>query len=79
MRKVGVSKGSAAPSPAPGSTSENAAGESMRRTGSGGAGPRVVSALSSRKDLTLPKHDASIPSTPGRSMGMSAIPIFYSH
>ncbi|KAH6671675.1 hypothetical protein B0J14DRAFT_594167 [Halenospora varia] len=68
MRKVGASKGSAAPSPVPGSTSENAGGEMMRRTGSGGGGPRVSSALSSRKDSPLPRNDASIPSTPGRAM-----------
>lgn len=33
-----MSKGSTASSPVPGSTSENAGGEMMRRTGSGGAG-----------------------------------------
>jgi hypothetical protein len=37
MRKVGVSKGSAAPSLIPGSTSESVGGgEVMKRTGSGG-------------------------------------------
>ncbi|TVY91364.1 Autophagy-related protein [Lachnellula willkommii] len=68
MRKVGVSKGSAAPSPAPGSTSENVGGEMMRKTGSGGAGPRVSSALSSRKDSALLKNDSSISGTPGRPL-----------
>jgi hypothetical protein len=85
MRKVGVSKGSAAPSPVPGSTSESAGGEAMRRTGSGGASqskahlnirrssynavPRVASALSSRKDSPIPRNDPSIPGTPGRPTG----------
>ncbi|TVY16594.1 Autophagy-related protein 29 [Lachnellula arida] len=64
MRKVGVSKGSAAPSPAPGSTSENVGGEMMKKTGSGGAGPRVSSALSSRKDSALLKNDSSISAPP---------------
>ncbi|TVY44966.1 Autophagy-related protein [Lachnellula occidentalis] len=68
MRKVGVSKGSAAPSPVPGSTSENVGGEMMRKTGSGGAGPRVSSALSSRKDSALLKNDSSTSSTPGRPL-----------
>lgn len=36
IREVVVSKGSSAPSPVPGSTSEFAGGETMRRTGSGG-------------------------------------------
>ncbi|KUJ14221.1 uncharacterized protein LY89DRAFT_620563 [Mollisia scopiformis] len=65
MRKVGVSKTSAAPSPIPGSAADSAGGESMRRTGSGGGGPRVTSALSARKDSPIP---GSIPNTPGRSM-----------
>jgi hypothetical protein len=85
MRKVGVSKGSAAPSPVPGSTSESAGGEAMRRTGSGGGGqsnsdlylhgnshkavPRVASALSSRKDSPIPRNDPSVPGTPGRPTG----------
>ncbi|TVY30361.1 Autophagy-related protein [Lachnellula hyalina] len=68
MRKVGVSKGSAAPSPVPGSTSENVGGEMMRKTGSGGAGPRVSSALSSRKDSALLKNDSSTSSTPSRPL-----------
>ncbi|TVY33140.1 Autophagy-related protein [Lachnellula subtilissima] len=68
MRKVGVSKGSSAPSPVPGSTSENVGGEMMRKTGSGGAGPRVSSALSSRKDSALLKNDSSTSSTPGRPL-----------
>ncbi|KAH8774931.1 hypothetical protein BGZ57DRAFT_926569 [Hyaloscypha finlandica] len=66
MRKVGVSKGSAAPSPIPGSTSESAGGEAMRRTGSGGGGPRLASALSSRKDSPVPGNDPSVPGTPSR-------------
>lgn len=85
MRKVGVSKGSAAPSPVPGSTSESAGGELMRRTGSGGGSqskvhwylgesshnsvPRVASALSSRKDSPLPRNDSGVPGTPGRPTG----------
>ncbi|KAH7360091.1 hypothetical protein BKA65DRAFT_492352 [Rhexocercosporidium sp. MPI-PUGE-AT-0058] len=63
MRKVGVSKGSAAPSPVPWNNSESVGGEGMRRTGSGGGGPRVTSALSSRKDSPLPKNE---PSNSGR-------------
>ncbi|KAN0106082.1 hypothetical protein V8E51_008958 [Hyaloscypha variabilis] len=66
MRKVGTTKGSAAPSPVPGSTSESAGGEAMRRTGSGGGGPRIASALSSRKDSPIPRNDPSVPGTPGR-------------
>jgi hypothetical protein len=84
MRKVGVSKGSAAPSPIPGSTSESAGGEAMRRTGSGGGqldaevyicgsshslGPRLASALSSRKDSPVPGNDPSVPGTPSRPTG----------
>ncbi|TGO53668.1 hypothetical protein BOTNAR_0289g00080 [Botryotinia narcissicola] len=38
MRKATVSKGSLAPSPVPDSTSEQAGGEEMKRTGSGGGG-----------------------------------------
>jgi hypothetical protein len=38
MRKVGAVKGSSAPSPVPGSTSESGGGDAMRRTGSGGGG-----------------------------------------
>jgi hypothetical protein len=60
MRKVGQPKGtgSAAPSPVPGSTSESAtaAGEAMKRTGSGG-GVRVPSSLSARRDSPIPKTD----------------------
>jgi hypothetical protein len=85
MRKVGTTKGSAAPSPVPGSTSESAGGEAMRRTGSGGggrlpnnwythgsshsAGPRIASALPSRKDSPIPRNDPSVPGTPGRPAG----------
>ncbi|CZT06526.1 related to Autophagy-related protein 29 [Rhynchosporium agropyri] len=58
MRKVGVSKGSAAPSPVPWNNSESGGGEGMRRTGSGGGGPRVASALSSRKDTPVPKNES---------------------
>ncbi|EKD16757.1 uncharacterized protein L3040_006259 [Drepanopeziza brunnea f. sp. 'multigermtubi'] len=65
IRKVGVSKGSAAPSPVPWNTSESAGGEGMKRTGSGGGGPRVTSALSTRKDSPLPRNE---PSTPIRTM-----------
>ncbi|RDL36209.1 Uncharacterized protein BP5553_06821 [Venustampulla echinocandica] len=68
MRKVGASKGSAAPSPIPGSTSENVGGEMMRTTSSGGAGPRVSSALSARKDSPFPKGDAPTPSALGRTI-----------
>lgn len=38
----------------------------MRRTGSGGGGPRIGSALSSRKDSPIPRNDSSVPNTPGR-------------
>ena len=62
MRKVGQPKGtgSAAPSPVPGSTFETAAaaGEAMKRTGSGG-GIRVVSALSTRRDSPIPRPDGA--------------------
>ncbi|PQE10666.1 multidomain presynaptic cytomatrix related protein [Rutstroemia sp. NJR-2017a BBW] len=68
MRKVGVSKGSLAPSPIPGSTSETVAGEAMKRTGSGGAGPRIPSALSTRRDSPSLKNDGSVPNTPARAM-----------
>ncbi|PQE16152.1 multidomain presynaptic cytomatrix related protein [Rutstroemia sp. NJR-2017a BVV2] len=68
MRKVGVSKGSLAPSPIPGSTSETGAGEAMKRTGSGGAGPRIPSALSTRRDSPILKNDGSVPNTPARAM-----------
>lgn len=44
MRKVGVSKGSAAPSPVPWNTSESAGGEGMKRTGSGGGGQYNITA-----------------------------------
>lgn len=64
MRKVGVSKGSAAPSPVPWNNSESTGGEGMRRTGSGGGGPRVPSALSSRKDSPLPKNESSTSGRP---------------
>ncbi|KAH7396046.1 hypothetical protein BKA64DRAFT_675202 [Cadophora sp. MPI-SDFR-AT-0126] len=63
MRKVGVSKGSAAPSPVPWNNSESVGGEGMRRTGSGG-GPRVTSALSSRRDSPLPKNESSTSGRP---------------
>ncbi|KAG4430573.1 hypothetical protein IFR05_013955 [Cadophora sp. M221] len=66
MRKVGVSKGSAAPFPVPWNNSESVGGEGMRRTGSGGGGgPRVTSALASRKDSPLPKNE---PSSSGRPL-----------
>ncbi|PVH74970.1 hypothetical protein DL98DRAFT_518916 [Cadophora sp. DSE1049] len=64
MRKVGVSKGSAAPSPVPWNNTESVGGEGMRRTGSGGGGPRVTSALSSRKDSPLPKNESSTSGRP---------------
>ncbi|RFU27056.1 hypothetical protein B7463_g9278, partial [Scytalidium lignicola] len=67
MRKVGASKGSTAPSPIPGSTSENAGGEVMRRTGSGGGGPRLQSALSSRKDSPIPRNEGSTPHPQSRA------------
>ncbi|EHK96444.1 hypothetical protein M7I_7838 [Glarea lozoyensis 74030] len=86
MRKVGASKGSAAPSPVPGSTYETSGGELMGRTNSGGggglhqallgmkahilAGPRTSSALSARKEIPVARNDA-IPGTPvGRAMGV---------
>jgi len=68
MRKVGQPKGtgSAAPSPVPGSISESvAAGEAMKRTGSGG-GIRVASALSTRRDSPIPRADGA----PGLGLGM---------
>lgn len=62
MRKVGQPKGtaSAGPSPVPGSTSEStpAAGEAMKRTGSGG-GIRGASGLSTRRDSPIPKEGTS--------------------
>ncbi|QSZ32410.1 hypothetical protein DSL72_001984 [Monilinia vaccinii-corymbosi] len=68
MRKATVSKGSLAPSPVPGSTSETGVGEAIKRTGSGSGGLRVQSSLSNRKDATLSKNDGSVPNTPNRSM-----------
>ncbi|APA15790.1 hypothetical protein SS1G_09359 [Sclerotinia sclerotiorum 1980 UF-70] len=68
MRKVTVSKGSLAPSPVPGSTSETTGGEGMKRTGSGGGGPRIQSSLSNRKETSLSKTDGSVPDTPNRAM-----------
>ncbi|PSS12267.1 hypothetical protein M430DRAFT_21367 [Amorphotheca resinae ATCC 22711] len=65
MRKVGVSKSSAA-SPVPGSTSESAGGEMMRRTGSGGGRPQVYSSLSARRDSPIPKNETPVPNTSGR-------------
>ncbi|KAK0106753.1 hypothetical protein ONS96_004371 [Cadophora gregata f. sp. sojae] len=63
MRKVGVSKGSTAPSPVPWNNTESG-GEGMKRTSSGGGGPRVTSALSSRKDSPLPKNESSASGRP---------------
>jgi len=40
----------------------------MRRTGSGGAGPRIPSALSTRRDSPILKNDGSVPNTPARAM-----------
>ncbi|KAH8886859.1 hypothetical protein GQ53DRAFT_339844 [Thozetella sp. PMI_491] len=72
MRKATTTKGSAAPSPVPGSEGPAlaaahgalaiAASEAMRRTGSGGG--RAPSSLSIRKDSPLPKNDGSTPGTP---------------
>lgn len=75
MRKVGASKSSAAPSPVPGQSLDNVAGEMMRRTGSsaGGqslaakvktidllqTGPRAPSSLSLRRDSPVPRQDSS--------------------
>jgi hypothetical protein len=81
MRKVGAVKGSAAPSPVPGSTSESGGGEAMRRTGSGGqskdhisqTGPRNISLLPTRRDspATVGVHrmDRNVPGTPSRIGG----------
>ncbi|KAF7925443.1 uncharacterized protein EAE97_010524 [Botrytis byssoidea] len=71
MRKATVSKGSLAPSPVPDSTSEQAGGEEMKRTGSGGGGPRIQSSLSNRKSNPFPKNDGSVPNTPNRAMAPS--------
>ena len=76
MRKVGASKSSAAPSPVPGQSSDNVAGEMMRRTGSsaGGqfryvdfndqnlnyVGARAPSSLSLRRDSPIPRQDSSV-------------------
>ncbi|KAF7896681.1 uncharacterized protein EAF01_009084 [Botrytis porri] len=68
MRKATVSKGSLAPSPVPDSTSEPACGEEMKRTGSGGGGPRIQSSLSNRKSTPFSKNDGSVPNTPNRAM-----------
>ncbi|KAK8908058.1 hypothetical protein QC760_003926 [Botrytis cinerea] len=68
MRKATVSKGSLAPSPVPDSTSEAAGGEEMKRTGSGGGGPRIQSSLSNRKSTPFSKNDGSVPNTPNRVM-----------
>ena len=70
MRKVGQPKvtGSAAPSPVPGGTSESAAaaGETMKRTSSGG-GVRIPSSLSARRDSPVPKTEVAFT---GRVNGM---------
>ncbi|KAF7917538.1 uncharacterized protein EAE98_002672 [Botrytis deweyae] len=68
MRKATVSKGSLAPSPVPDSISEQAGGEEMRRTGSGGGGPRIQSSLSNRKSTPFSKNDGSVPNTPNRAI-----------
>ncbi|KAF7894257.1 hypothetical protein EAF00_007771 [Botryotinia globosa] len=68
MRKATLSKGSLAPSPVPDSTSEQAGGEEMKRTGSGGGGPRIQSSLSNRKSTPFSKNDGSVPNTPNRAM-----------
>ncbi|TGO52079.1 hypothetical protein BCON_0148g00240 [Botryotinia convoluta] len=68
MRKATVSKGSLAPSPVPDSISEPAGGEEMKRTGSGGGGPRIQSSLSNRKSTPFSKNDGSVPNTPNRAM-----------
>jgi hypothetical protein len=63
MRKATAAKGSAAPSPIPGSDSAGG-GEAMRRTGSGGG--RAPSALSLRKDSPLQRNEASVLGTPAK-------------
>ncbi|KAA8570171.1 hypothetical protein EYC84_002496 [Monilinia fructicola] len=55
MRKATVSKGSLAPSPVPGSTSETVV-EGIKRIGSGSGGLRIQSSLSNRKDTTPNKE-----------------------
>ncbi|KAG4033287.1 hypothetical protein MFRU_005g02990 [Monilinia fructicola] len=67
MRKATVSKGSLAPSPVPGSTSETVV-EGIKRIGSGSGGLRIQSSLSNRKDTTLTRNDGSLPNTPSRAM-----------
>ncbi|KAI9743473.1 MAG: hypothetical protein M1818_002786 [Claussenomyces sp. TS43310] len=62
MRKVGAVRGSTSPLPG----SDSAGGETMRRTGSGGGGPRIPSSLSVRKDSPMLRNDAT--ATPSRSM-----------
>ncbi|RAL66739.1 hypothetical protein DID88_007522 [Monilinia fructigena] len=62
MRKATVSKGSSAPSPVPGSTSETVVG-GVKRVGSGSGGLRIQSSLSNRKDTNLPRNDGSVPNT----------------
>lgn len=84
MRKVGAVKGSSAPSPVPpGSTSESAGGETMRRTGSGGyskeysqaSGPRHPLSIPKRQDSTgMQRNDGPVPGTPIRAMGECASP-----
>ncbi|RYO79932.1 hypothetical protein DL766_007426 [Monosporascus sp. MC13-8B] len=67
MRKAAAAaRGSAAPSPQPGSESPFVA-EAMLRTGSGGPQPRAPSSLSIRKDSHLARNDVSVPGTPVRN------------
>jgi hypothetical protein len=76
MRRVGASK-SSGQSPVPGT--DSAAGEAMRRTGSGGGGmnascivvqilistgPRTASSLTGRKDSPIPRIDGGVSNTP---------------
>ncbi|KAJ9155171.1 Autophagy-related protein [Pleurostoma richardsiae] len=73
MRKAAAAKGSAAPSPIPGSDS-TAAAEAMRRTGSGGG--RAPSSLSIRKaDSPLMKNEFSAPGTPKTATPLGRPPI----
>lgn len=92
MRRVGASK-SSAQSPVPGT--DSAAGEAMRRTGSGGggirpswccnfvilinAGPRAPSSLTGRKDSPIPKNDGSISNTPVGKSTNAQVVILYTY
>ncbi|KAK8073730.1 Autophagy protein 29 [Apiospora phragmitis] len=68
MRKAAaVARSSAAPSPVPGADPPATADAAQQQMGSALGRPRAPSALSIRRDSSLPGNDASIPGTPMRA------------